>query len=95
MNGGYNLSVSGVEVVENIVAFVQIEERTRGRQCGGYRRNFEEAYTKIDAAGQGSTSHHRVVRYIFGGLIVLVRSTVDAYIEELANEPKVGVETRG
>ena len=66
--------------------FTRIEDRTReeGPSPGyrEYRRAFEEAYLKIPASAKGSTSHHRVVRYVLGRMTFLVRSAVDAYLRD-------------
>lgn len=81
----------GVEVVGNTALFVRIEKQTReelpSTTFHGYRQAFEEEYTKLSASAKGSTSHHRVVRYKFGGLVLLVRSAVDAYLQELVKMP--------
>ena len=72
----------GVEIVGSTALFIRIEKQTRDVPGGyqGYRRTFEENYTKIARAALGSTSHHRIIRYDFGGLQCLVRSAVDAFI---------------
>ena len=81
----------GVEVFGNTALFVRIEKQTReelpSTTFHGYRQAFEEEYTKLSASAKGSTSHHRIVRYKFGGLVLLVRSAVDAYLQELVKEP--------
>ncbi|KAL9104851.1 MAG: hypothetical protein Q9163_000237 [Psora crenata] len=58
---------------------IKIEPKYRGQ---GYRKAFEESYTKIAASGRGSTSHHRIVSYKLGGLSFLVRYAVDGYLED-------------
>ena len=77
----------GVEIVGNTAIFVRIEKQTReelpSTTFHGFRQAFEEQYTKLSASAKGSTSHHRIVQYTFGGLNLLVRSAVDAYLEEL------------
>ena len=77
----------GVEVVGSTVLFVRKEFATRDHippgTFQGYRRAFEEAYTNLKPAAKGSTSHHRVMRYRFAGLRFLVRSSFDAYLENL------------
>ena len=81
----------GVEIVGNTAIFVRIEQQTReelpSTTFHGFRQAFEEQYTKLSALAKGSTSHHRIVQYTFGGLGLLVRSAVDAYLEELMKEP--------
>ena len=56
--------------------------RYKNRKGQGYRDAFDEYYTKIPAAARGSTSHHRILRYNFGGLNFLVRYSADAYLED-------------
>ena len=77
----------GVDIVGNTAIFVRIEKQTReelpSTTFQGFRQAFEEQYTKLSASAKGSTSHHRIVQYTFGGLSLLVRSAVDAYLEEL------------
>ena len=77
----------GVDIVGNTAIFVRIEKQTReelpSTTFHGFRQAFEEQYTKLSATAKGSTSHHRIVQYTFGGLSLLVRSAVDAYLEEL------------
>lgn len=75
------------EVVNDTVLFARKE--VQSRQMGepgrftGYRHAFEEEYTTLKGCAKGSTSHHRIVRYKFGGFRFLVRSSVDAYLETL------------
>ena len=77
----------GVEIVGNTALFIRIEKQTReelpSTTFHGYRQAFEEQYTKLSAYAKGSTSHYRIVQYTFGGLVLLVRSGVDAYLQEL------------
>lgn len=77
----------GVEIVGHTALFIRIEKQTReelpSTTFHGYRQTFEEQYTKLSAHAKGSNSHYRIVRYTFGGLDLLVRSGVDAYLQEL------------
>ena len=77
----------GVDIVGATAIFVRIEKQTReelpSTTFHGFRQAFEEQYTKLSASAKGSTSHHRIVQYTFGGLSLLVRSAVDAYLKEL------------
>lgn len=90
----------GVEIVGNTALFIRMERQTReelpSTTFHGYRQAFEEQYTKLSASAKGSTSHHRIAKYKFGGLVLLVRSGVDAYLQELVKGPgspeKTGVE---
>lgn len=82
----------GVEIIGNTALFIRMERQTREELPStifhGYRQAFEEQYTKLSASAKGSTSHYRIVKYKFGGLILLVRSGVDAYLQELAKGPR-------
>lgn len=75
-----------VELIGSTVLFIRTETQTRETippgEFRGYRRAFEEEYTKLLPSAKGTTSHHRVSRYNFGGLTFLVRSAVDGFIEE-------------
>lgn len=46
----------------------------------GYGHTFPEAYTTWEADVRNSLSHHRVLRYNFGGLNLLVRFEANGYI---------------
>ena len=83
----------GVEILGRTAVFTRMERRTRelipAGKFQGYRRAFEEAYTKLRRSAEGSTSHHRIIGYRLGGLKLLVRSAVDAYLQdEVAGEEK-------
>lgn len=86
----------GVQVVGKTAMFVRMEQQTREMipqgQFQGYRRAFQEGYTKIASSAEGSTSYHRIVEYGFGGLRLLVRSAVDAYLGDSALMPKPGID---
>ena len=79
------------EVVQNTVLFVRKEVQSRQTietgKFAGYRHAFEEEYTTLKGCAKGSTSHHRIVWYKFGGFRFLVRSSVDAYLETLTETP--------
>lgn len=51
-----------------------------GHPGSGYRQSFEQKHLKICATAQGSTSHHRIVSYTFGGISFLVRYDVEACV---------------
>lgn len=78
----------GADMIGDTILFARREEKSRQQlargKFNGYRRAFEEGYTKLSGSAKGSTSHHRIVKYKFGGLRFLVRSAVDAYMEHLA-----------
>ena len=86
VNGNEEDFEFGIEVVGKTVLMVRKEKKTREEippgAFQGFRWNFEMAYTKLEAAAKGSTSHHRLVSYRFGGFKLLVRSAVDAYLRE-------------
>ena len=86
VNGNEEDFEFGIEVIGKTVLMVRKEKKTREEIAPGtfqgYRLNFELAYMKLEAAAKGSTSHHRLVSYSFGGLKLLVRSAVDAYFKE-------------
>ena len=64
-----------------------MEDRTREEPLRkDYRQAFETAYLKISLSGKDSTSHHRVARYVFGGMTFLVRSAIDAYLRDRVEE---------
>ena len=83
INGEKNGFAFGIEVVGDTVIFTRDEPQSREtfppNKFVGYRQSFEEAYTKLHAVAQGSTSHHRLITYTLGGLRFLVRSGTDGY----------------
>ncbi|GAB1319188.1 Geranylgeranyl pyrophosphate synthetase [Madurella fahalii] len=60
--------------------FTRVEAKTTDIIQGfrGYGHNFEEAYTKKEC---GSSSHHRIVGYEFGGIKCIVRYETDGYVD--------------
>ena len=80
----------GVQVVGKTALFVRMEKQTRDeiprRTFQGYRQAFEDGYTSVASLTKGSTSHHCIAVYSFGGLQLLIRSAVDAYLEDLATD---------
>ena len=86
----------GVTILGSTALFTRMEKESRdepNNQIREYRRAFETAYLKIPISAKGSTSHHRVVQYVFGGMNFLVRSAVDAYLPDQVgeSEPSSGV----
>lgn len=60
----------------------------------GYGHTFPKAYTTWDREVKGSASHHRILKYKFGGLVFLVRYEADGFIaptEALRTEKTAGV----
>lgn len=86
----------GVQVVGKTAMFVRMEKQTRKvipqGQFQGYRRAFQDEYMKVAASAEGSTSYHRIVEYRFGGVRLLVRSAVDAYLGDSALKSKQGID---
>ncbi|KAK4033373.1 hypothetical protein C8A01DRAFT_19667, partial [Parachaetomium inaequale] len=71
-----------VEIAGDTTAlFTRVEKNTktfiRHGDFQGYGHNFENAYTKKQS---GSTGHHRMVGYDFGGLKCIVRHETDGYV---------------
>ena len=69
----------GITVLGNTALLTRLEDTTRD-VCVGFRAGFEKEFLQVSAAAQGSTSHHRIVTYEFGGIRFLVRYAVDAYL---------------
>jgi hypothetical protein len=81
-----------VEAVGDTVFFVRREKSPKELipDVRGFGHTFPAAYTTWEPEVKRSESHHRVVRYTFGGLDCLVRLGVDGYHKDLAAEqPKV------
>ena len=80
------------EMVNDTILFARKEEQSRqiipSERFWGYRHAFEAQYTTLKGCAKGSTSHHRIVGYRFGGFRFLVRSPVDAYLEHLITAPE-------
>jgi hypothetical protein len=47
---------------------------------GSYGRNFEKHFTSEDSELEDAECHHRVLRYNFGGLEIVVHVETDAYV---------------
>ncbi|KAJ9160968.1 Isoprenoid biosynthetic process [Coniochaeta hoffmannii] len=60
--------------------FTRVEARPTDIIQGfrGYGHSFEKAYTKKQS---GSTAHHRIVGYDFGGINCIVRHETDGYVD--------------
>lgn len=82
----------GVVIIGTTAFLSRMEKETRQERpkggYQGYRQGFEESYTKLATSTKGSTSHHRIVSYCFGGLKLLVRSAVDVYTEDIEKPDK-------
>ena len=70
-----------VEIVNNTALFTRLERCTSevigGQEFRGYGHEFEKEFTKYPSSVKGSTSHHRIVSYSFGGLNIVVRFEAD------------------
>lgn len=70
-----------VEIAGNRTAlFTRVEAKTTDLIQGFrvYGRNFEKSYTQTEG---GSSAHHRIVSYDFGGMKCMVRHETDAYVD--------------
>ena len=80
-NGVKDFSI-GVEVVGKTALFSreenEVHEYIAPGDFRGYGHEFEKTYTQCQI--HGSTGHHRISAYHFGGLSFLVRSTIDGYV---------------
>lgn len=83
-----------VEVVGRTVHLVRRENSPKEQILGvrGFGHAFPEAYTTWTPDVRSSKSHHRLLRYRFGGLDLLIRQSSDGYIEE-EGESKTAVIT--
>lgn len=81
-NGRYDLFTINVEVTKNTAIFCRQAKATNNangpNEFLGYHDSFKEAYT-IDQI-KGSTGHHRIITYKFGGLKFIVRHESDGYV---------------
>lgn len=78
-----------VQVVDSTVFFVRRESSPTEKLDGikGHGHTFPEAYTAWDREVKGSDTSHRILKYRFGGLRMLVRAEADAYIAEKTDGP--------
>jgi hypothetical protein len=80
-----------VQAVGYTVFFVRRENSPTERieNIRGNGHTFPEAYTTWDREVKGSASSHRILKYSFGGLRMLVRAEIDAYVPDLEDVGKV------
>ncbi|KAI2838561.1 hypothetical protein CBS147343_9967 [Aspergillus niger] len=75
-----------VEVTGKTAVFCRAETETvrflGPRDFAGFGHEFEKAYTRDHVIG--STGHHRIISYSFGGLRLIVRYETDGYIDPLS-----------
>lgn len=73
------------EVVGKTTIFSRDETATheiiKPGQFRGFGHNFEKLYTSSEISG--STGHHRIISYSFGGLKFVVRHETDGYVKTL------------
>ncbi|RAQ60936.1 hypothetical protein AFCA_011028 [Aspergillus flavus] len=81
-----------IEATSRTVMFCRAETETV-RFVGpdefvGFGHEFEKAYTRDKVSG--STGHHRIITYSFGGLRLIVRYETDGYVDSLSGSSAVG-----
>ncbi|RPB29209.1 hypothetical protein L211DRAFT_833071 [Terfezia boudieri ATCC MYA-4762] len=73
-----------VEVINRTVLVTRWEKRAAnvvaGGEFRGFGHTFEKEFTKYTKGLEGSTGHHRVAKYKFGGLNMMVRFTAEAFL---------------
>ncbi|OJJ65844.1 hypothetical protein ASPBRDRAFT_139316 [Aspergillus brasiliensis CBS 101740] len=83
-----------VEVTGKTAVFCRAETETvrflGPRDFVGFGHEFEKAYTRDQV--NGSTGHHRIISYFFGGLRLIVRYETDGYIDPLSGSAVVGMD---
>lgn len=79
-----------LDMVQKTLFISRREAKAKTTQCSGYGRNFEAVFTTQDPQLPQAEGHHRVIRYKFGGLNLVVRIEADGYYpdgEEDAESP--------
>lgn len=73
-----------IEVINKTVLVTRWEKRAAnfvGRgEFRGFGHSFEKEFTKYTKGLEGTTGHHRVAKYRFGGLNMMVRFSTDAFL---------------
>ncbi|KAI0460044.1 hypothetical protein F5B21DRAFT_127983 [Xylaria acuta] len=71
-----------IEIHKNTALFLRIEESNQIHILPGEFRGFGHEFEKMYTRDQidGSTGHHRMVSYSFGGMSFLVRHETDGYV---------------
>ncbi|OAL43261.1 hypothetical protein IQ07DRAFT_302103 [Pyrenochaeta sp. DS3sAY3a] len=71
-----------IEVKNNTAIFcreeTKVEEYIGPKEFRGYGHSFEKRYTTRQVSG--STGHHRIIQYSFGGLKFILRHETDGYV---------------
>lgn len=77
-----------VEVIHGTLHLIRRENSSKELHpgLGGYGHTFPEAYTSWEEDVKQSESNHRVIKYKFGGLDMLIRFDCKAYIKPDAEE---------
>lgn len=72
-----------IEIYKNTALFSRVEESNQERippgEFRGFGHEFEKVYTRAQI--DGSTGHHRIVSYRFGGMSFIVRHETDGYVK--------------
>lgn len=72
-----------IEMTKNTAIFCRKEDKTQEyigpQEFRGFGHEFEKAYTISQV--RGSTGHHRIIAYQFGGLNFIVRHETDGYVD--------------
>ncbi|KAI0436851.1 geranylgeranyl pyrophosphate synthetase [Xylaria telfairii] len=71
-----------IEIHKNTALFSRVEESNQERIPPGEFRGFGHEFEKVYTRNQidGSTGHHRIVSYRFGGMSFIVRHETDGYV---------------
>ncbi|KAF7976192.1 hypothetical protein HWV62_7364 [Athelia sp. TMB] len=77
--GGRALRIDAQLAGNGTILLNRWERRTREYGSGSYGFNLEKATTAPAQGCEGTTAHHRIVKYIFAGLLMIVRFEVDAF----------------
>ena len=78
-----------IEMTKNTAMFCRDEAKTveyiGPQEFRGFNHEFEKAYTVAQIGG--STGHHRIISYRFGGLSFIVRHETDGYVNINTTRP--------
>ncbi|KAF2191304.1 geranylgeranyl pyrophosphate synthetase [Zopfia rhizophila CBS 207.26] len=86
---GLETSTIHVEITKNTAIFCREETATHEfigpHEFRGFGHEFEKVYTTCQI--RGSTGHHRIISYRFGGLNFIVRHETDGYVDACTKIP--------
>lgn len=71
-----------LDMVQNTLFISRREDKPKVMQSSGYGRAFEAAFTTEDPSLSDVEGHHRVIRYRFGGLNLVVRIEADGFYSD-------------